>query len=144
MWHDLIHSLDPTAQYSTGADEAQLAEFKTSLGVALPEDLQALLRESNGVRDRYGFCIVWSSEEISRYNQEMRTLPLYINYYRPFVDLLFFADAGNGDRFAFPIQQEKIQQGPVFAWNHEDDTRKVVAASLKSYLEGWLSGEISV
>ena len=55
----------------------------------------------------------------------------------------FFADAGNGDRFAFPIFQEDVQQGPVFVWDHEDDTRREISISLKSYLEDWLSGKIS-
>lgn len=143
MWHELINALDPTAQYSAEASEIQFIELWNVLGITLPDDLRSLLNESNGVRDKYGFCIVWSVEEILRYNQEMRTLPLY-NAGESFRDSLFFAGAGNGDRFAFPILQGEVSQNSIFVWDHEDNTRKEVASSLRSYLEGWLSGKLSV
>jgi hypothetical protein len=144
MWRDLITALDSTAQYVVGASEIQIVALQNALGVTLPEDLRALLRESNGIRDQYGFCIVWSVEEILLYNREMRTLPQYSSYCKPFTDLLFFADAGNGDRFAFPIYQGEVPQNAIFAWDHEDDARTEIAFSLGSYLEGWLSGTLSV
>jgi hypothetical protein len=144
MWRELIHSLEPHAQYAPGASEAQIAELCGAFSLVLSEDLRTLLKESNGVQDPSGFCIIWSTEKISQYNREMRTFPHYSDFYQPFTDLLFFADAGNGDRFAFPIVQGEVQSGPVIAWDHEDDTRKDVVSSLKSYLESWLSGEMSV
>lgn len=144
MWCELIHSLEPAAQFATEANEIQFTELKATLSVTLSDDLRALLREANGVCDPYGFCIIWSIDEIARYNREMRTFPHYRKDRQPFTDFLFFADAGNGDRFAFPILQGKVQQGPVFAWDHEDNARREVASSLKSFLEGWLRGEISV
>lgn len=144
MWHEFIHSLDSTAQFAQEASEAQILESEGALGVRFPEDLKTLLYESNGVRDHYGFCIVWSLEEITQYNGEMRLLPQYSENYSSFAELLFFADAGNGDRFAFPVLQREAQQGPVLAWNHEDDMRKEVASSLQFFLEGWLNGNISV
>lgn len=144
MWLELIHSLDSTAKYASGASNIQLSELQATLDVVVPEDLRALLSESNGIQDHYGFCIIWSVNEIIRYNQEMRTFPHYSQHYKPFTDLLFFADAGNGDRFAFPVLQGEAQSSPVFAWNHENDERKERACSLRSYLEGWLSGTISI
>lgn len=150
MWRDFIQNLKATAQYpleiefADGVNEEQIRSLELKLGVALPEDLKALLYESNGISDQYGLGIVWPLEEISQYNQEMRNLPHYQNFYMSFSDLLFFADAGNGDRFAFPIIRGKVKAEAVFAWNHENDSRWEVAFSLKSYLEGWLSGKISV
>ncbi len=150
MWREFIRDLKLTAQYpieiefANGVNDGQIMALERELGITLPEDLKALLYESNGVSDQYGLGIVWPLEEIAQYNQEMRTLPHYQNFYMSFIDLLFFADAGNGDRFAFPIFQGVVQQAPVFAWDHEDDARRVIASSLKSYLEGWLCGEISV
>ena len=55
-----------------------------------------------------------------------------------------FADAGNGDQFAFPIVGGSIRGTDVFAWDHENDSRSWVAPSLQTYLEGWLSGKIKL
>ncbi len=127
-----------------GASEEQLAAIETEMGVALPKDLRDLLCESNGVRDQYGWRIVWEAEEISQYNREMRTLPQYKNTYMSFADMLFFADTGTGDRFAFPIIQGKVKATRVYAWTSGDDSRIEVAFSLKSYLERLLSGKIKL
>ena len=110
----------------------------------MPEDLASLLRESNGVIDDSSLHIIWSTEDIERYNYEMRSSREYTELYMSFADMLFFADAGNGDRFAFPIIQGKVEETAVFAWDHEDDSRVVVAYSLQSYLEGWLSGKLNI
>ncbi|HEU5383542.1 MAG TPA: SMI1/KNR4 family protein [Ktedonobacteraceae bacterium] len=143
MWRELVEALDPTAQYATGASEIQFVALRNVLGIALPEDLRALLSESNGIRDQYGFCLVWSVEEILRYNQEMRTLHQYTDR-ASFTDSLFFADAGNGDRFAFHLHEGEVRQNSIFVWDHEENTWREIASSLRSYLEGWLSGELSV
>lgn len=143
MWRELIRTLEPAAQLVSGASKTQLLELERTFHLTLPADLKTLLGESNGVRDAYGFCLIWSTEEIARYKQEMRTLSQY-NTYDPFIDFFFFADAGNGDRFAFPLHEGKVDSSIVLAWDHEDDRRRPVASSLQSYLEGWLRGEISV
>ena len=150
MWREFIQTLVPAAaypidvRYAPGVNEVQEALLEAELGFALPSDLRTLLQESNGIRDQYGSRFIWSIEEIAQYNQEMRTFPEYSKYYMSFADMFFFADAGNGDRFAFPIIQGKCQEGPIYSWDHEDDTRMEIASSLKAYLEGWLSGKMSV
>ena len=78
MWCELINEIlaqtpDPDEiQYASGAWEEQLLALETFLGVALPEDLAFLLCESNGGLDEYVLHIIWSTEEIERYNNEMR------------------------------------------------------------------------
>jgi hypothetical protein len=54
------------------------------------------------------------------------------------------ADAGNGDQFAFPILDGVARRSDVYVWNHEDDSRSWVAASLQAYLEGLLDGTIPI
>ena len=51
MWRELFHSLEPNAQYAHGASETQFLELRTTQGINLSEDLKALLREFDGVRD---------------------------------------------------------------------------------------------
>ena len=65
--------------------------------------------------------------------------------YMPLDHLLFIADAGNGDQFAFPISADgTIHRPDVFVWSHEDDSRRMVAPSLKFYFEWWLSGQLKI
>ena len=66
--------------------------------------------------------------------------PEFARLYMPFEPLLFFADAGNGDQFAFVIRDRPAD---VFVWDHESDSRSMVAPGLATYLEWWLDGRIS-
>jgi hypothetical protein len=54
----------------------------------------------------------------------------------------FFADAGNGDQFAFPIGRDGLVSEKVFVWKHEDDSRTCIARSLSHYLEKWLTQQM--
>jgi hypothetical protein len=62
----------------------------------------------------------------------------------PFDHLLFFADAGDGDQFAFGILNGEIRNPDIFVWNHENDSRTWVAPSLDVYLEWWINGKLKV
>jgi SMI1-KNR4 cell-wall len=74
----------------------------------------------------------------------MRTSAALRESYMPFENLLFFADAGNGDQFAYPIIQGASLRSDIFAWDHENDSRTWVAASLQRYIERWLTGKLSL
>jgi len=55
----------------------------------------------------------------------------------------FFADAGNGDQFFFPIQADgRINRPDVFVWDHESDSREWVANRLRHFVEEWFSGRL--
>jgi hypothetical protein len=107
----------------------------------LPEDLAALLRESNGIEGEYGAGLIWPAERIVSENLTMREDAELATLYMPFDPLLFFADAGNGDLFAL---LPTIRRPDVFVWNHEDDSRTWVAPNLAKYLEWWLTGRITL
>lgn len=64
---------------------------------------------------------------------------MFDGLYMPFDPLLFFAYAGNDDQFAFRWQTARVE---VFAWDHEDDSRRCVAPSLEKYLDWWLNGTL--
>jgi hypothetical protein len=64
--------------------------------------------------------------------------------YMSFADLVFFADAGNGDQFAFSVQSNQIRKPDTYAWNHENDSRVWVASSLRQYIEWWATGKIEL
>jgi hypothetical protein len=71
----------------------------------------------------------------------LRSSPDFANLYMPFEAMLFFADAGNGDQFAFVIRDRPAD---VFVWDHETDSRTMIAPSLATYLEWWLNGRLSI
>lgn len=68
----------------------------------------------------------------------------YRDIFMPFDHLLFFSDAGNGDLFGYVILNGSIQRDDIFVWDHETDSRKWIAFSLKDFIEGWANGRISV
>jgi SMI1/KNR4 family protein SUKH-1 len=137
MWRDLIERLDAEAEFHPPATLEQLHAVETSLGVTLPAELRELLRETNGAEVAYGTGLVWSTEEITRRNLEMRrewqrgewagTMPID--------HLFFFGDLGNGDLCFLPIAAEGIRNR-VFRWDHEDDSRINSAVSLADWLRG--------
>jgi cell wall assembly regulator SMI1 len=145
MWIEFLRGLTSECEFEAPATEQQLSTAETALGIKLPPDLRDLLRESDGVMGEYGLGLVWSLGQIVEENLRFRASPSFRDLYMPFDHLLFFADAGNGDQFAFPIHADGvIHRADVFAWNHEEDSRTWVAQSLRDYLEGWISGRITL
>ncbi|MFD8978454.1 SMI1/KNR4 family protein [Streptomyces sp. NPDC059564] len=141
MWTELVTVLSGSAAFQPAASEASLHRCASVLGHPLPEDLTALLRESNGIEGEYGDGLIWSAERIASENLSMREDRDLTTLYMPFDPLLFFADAGNGDLFAL---LPRIRRPDVFVWNHEDDSRTWVAPNLATCLEWWLTGRITL
>ncbi|GAA3687134.1 SMI1/KNR4 family protein [Nonomuraea antimicrobica] len=142
MWTALISALPDETTLHPPAPESAIRECAQLLGHRLPDQLAALLRESNGVEGAYGLGLIWPIERIAADNLAIRRnggfAPLF---YMPFDPLLFFADAGNGDQFALVPHTDRSD---VFAWNHENDSRTWVAPGLAEYLEWWLTGRIKL
>lgn len=96
------------------------------------------------VNGHYRLGLIWSFEPIVNDHLTFRTNVGFSNLYLPFDSLLFFADAGNEDQFAFPIYLSSARCQELCVWNHEDDSRTWVAPSLATYLEWWLNGTIKL
>jgi SMI1-KNR4 cell-wall len=141
MWVEKIRALLPEATFAAPASDQEISACEAALKVELDADLVGLLREANGVSDRYGAGLIWPAERIAATNQMFRTNSDFADLYMPFDALLFFADAGNGDQFAFVLRD---QRRDVFVWEHESDSRRWVAADLDTYLTWWLDGTISL
>lgn len=142
MWRELIKSLTDECEFKSPVDSESLQRAERSLGVALPEDLTALLRESNGVDGEYRLGLIWSAEQIETQNLEFRQNADFVDLYMPFDHLLFFGDGGNGDQFAFRVLGGKVDGGDVYIWNHENDSRTWCASSLRRYLELAATGQL--
>lgn len=144
MWRDFITSLTNDATFADGATQSSIAETEAALAIEFPEQLRSLLLESNGVLGEYDLGLVWSLDRIRDENLYFRNNSDFADLYMPFEHLLFFGDAGNGDQFAYPIQNGKIHRSDVFVWDHETDDRRWVAGSLKQYLQRWLDGTLTL
>ena len=110
------------------------------MGHRLPDDLRALLSETNGIEGEYGLALLWPTERIATDNVQFRTNADFADLYMPFDGLVFFADAGNGDQFFVSLSGNR----EVYVWNHEDDSRTWVASTVLRYLEAWMRGQSSM
>ena len=144
MWKEYIQSATTGYHFAKPASKTKIRQIKEKLHVDLSSDLLGLLSETNGVFDKFDCPLVWSTNQIIKDNLFFRTFNDYKDIYMPFDHLLFFSDAGNGDLFGFAVLNGSIQRDDVFVWDHETDSRKWVASSLKDFIEGWANSRISV
>lgn len=141
MWRERIERWTGEARFFAPATDEEIRSCETALGQNLAGDLGQLLRESNGVDGEFGLGLVWPVERIREVNLRFRRDGDFARLYMPFDPLVFFADAGNGDQFAFVIRDRPAD---VFAWDHETDSRRMVAPSLATYLQWWLDGSLTL
>jgi hypothetical protein len=145
MWKEYLRTITDKCKLNFPAAVDQYAAAESALGVEVPKDLCDLLCESNGISGEYGEGLIWSVERIIEENLAFRTNADFRDLYMPFDHLLFFADAGNGDQFAYTVHADGLIHRPdVFAWKHENDSRVWVAPSLKVYLEWYLFDRIEL
>jgi hypothetical protein len=143
-WRSFLARFSPALTLRDPATPEMLFSACDSLGHGLSEQLETLLTSTNGVLGEYELGLVWPISRIAADNVAFRTNEQFKELYMPFDSLLFFGDAGNGDQFALPLQGGQIRNLDVFVWNHEDDSRKWIAPSLRGFLEWWVDGKISI
>lgn len=102
-------------------------------------DLVRLLSEADGVLGEYGLGLVWPLARIVEDNLRFRHSDTFAGLYMSFEPLLFFGDAGNGDQFGYSWTTSNCE---LYAWDHEDNSRRWIAPTLERYLIGWLDGTI--
>jgi len=144
MWRERIAELASNVSFGPPGSERAVRDAEVALQVAFPESLRGLLLEADGVEGEFGLGLIWPAARICGDNVRFRKDPGFAELYMPFQPLLFFADAGNGDQFAFVVLAGAIPRPDVFVWDHENDSRTWVAPSLETYLQWWLSGRIEL
>jgi hypothetical protein len=130
-----VTKLASDAKFGPAANEAQIAGLESRMGVRIPDELRAFLKEADGVTDSYGSHAIWPIEKIESENRKFRTFDGFRDLYMPFTSLLFFGIDGGGDQFAYPIQADAtIHKHDIFRWEHETDARTWFAGNLESYI----------
>ena len=143
-WRARISSLSANAQFAGPSSPDEIANLESALGVRLPGELRTLLEETDGIVGEYGLGLVWPVSRIRQDNLRFRRSADFRELYMPFDCLLFVADAGNGDQFAYSILGGAIRRNDIFAWDHENDSRRWVAPNLGTYFEWWLTGRLTI
>lgn len=144
MWRELVSGLCNDVTFFPAASSKDVVEAGRTLGAPLPDDLAEMLLESDGIEGEYGLGLVWPLSRIIQDNLAFRSNREFKTIYMSFDSLMFFADAGNGDQFAYTVLGGRIRRPDIYVWNHEDDSRTWFAASLERYLHGWLIGDLQV
>ncbi|MFE0916099.1 MULTISPECIES: SMI1/KNR4 family protein [unclassified Streptomyces] len=132
MWREMMTKIAAEVEFGAPADEAAVEAAENALGQTLPMELSDLLRECNGVRGPDGLDVIWSAERIAQDNTALRSADDLAQLYMPFQPLVFFGDNGGGDQFAFV---RSPQRDEIFVWDHETDSRYLVAYRLDQYIE---------
>jgi hypothetical protein len=127
---------------------------KVRLGVVkLSEELEDSLNHTNGtvelimlnsVNKKLVDYLVWKTCDIIERNAQFRNSVDFIDLYEPFDDLVFLLGAGNGDLFAFKINNNITLGKEIFVYSHEDYSRSQVASNLTSFIKNWTSGTLSI
>ena len=144
MWVEKIKKYSSDCEFLPPANSQEIFLAEENLKTKLHPDLKSALMESNGVFGVYGLGLLWNIERIKMDNLSFRENQDFKELYMPFDHLMFFADAGNGDQFAYAIQGGQIIKDDIFVWNHENDSRNWVAPNLAYYLEWWLNGKMTI
>ncbi len=144
MWKEYLLSISKECQFKAPATEADIFPIKRDLNIDLPKKLADLYKETNGVFGIYGISFIWSTEQMVKENLFFRAIQKQSDSMRSLDTFLFFSDAGNGDLFGYSIENGSIQNDEIYVWDHEDDSRRVIASSLEEFIKGWILGEISV
>jgi hypothetical protein len=125
-----------------------IAELKAEFRLEeLPTDLEEFYRQTNGVDELMDGSkigeLIWPISRVIETNKDYRSDPGLKDIYMSFDQLLFVADAGNGDLFGYITLNGRFMRG-IYSWNHEDDSRTWIAADLQSFIAGWVKGTITL
>jgi SMI1-KNR4 cell-wall len=126
------------ATFNPPATEQQLIHCEQELGHLLPDELRAVLAETNGIEGEYEIDVLWSAERIAMDNTEFRSSADFSELYMPFDPLVFFADAGDGNQFAIALRGNF----EIFEWHHENDSRVWVAPTVLRFIEDFMTGKL--
>ena len=142
MWKDLIQNISTGCVYGEPASIEDIEVLEKLFSIQIPKELRSLLYETNGINDSYGYSLIWSIEKITRENLNLgeRLEDVYL----PFNNLLFFADARNGDMFGYSISDRSIKQNDIYLWNHRNNEQTQIAPSLNDFVEDWIRGKLSI
>ena len=123
--------------------ERKIREAEEIVGFPFPEELKALLRETDG--DRY---LLLSAEQIMETVKIHREILVEAfedrEEYQEKVDRhIFFATNGCGDYYCYRVRLDgTVEDTAIYLWEHEDFSVREVAKDLVDLIEKYYNDEI--
>ena len=118
-----------------GVNEIHIKAAEEKLGALFPDEYKELFKLINNpeigdwilfpIKDSLNLKKTW--DDIVRQNQEQREEALSN-------DLIAIGENGTGDKLCFRVRK-KFMQSQVYIWDHETTRARVVALSLKEFIE---------
>ena len=110
--------------------EEEIAQAEAAVGYPFPEELKALLRETDG--DHW---LLWSAREIM---ENAKLLPGFLDGCDTFEEYLekvarhiFFAGNGCGDYYCYRVLPDgQVDSSQIYIWEHETFEHHVVARDI--------------
>ncbi len=143
-----VENIDQTPVFFPPASDSEFSEAEQCLGTKLPDELQDLLAQTNGVGEKLTLAdrqiasdlgrFLFSTPEIAQITIEFRKSDLPTDL--PFNEMLFFGTP-HVDGIYFAIKQgENI----IYAWYPSEQVFRPIASTLKNFIYEWLSDKLSL
>ena len=120
----------------------ELQRVKAVLGIHISGELLALLKETNGIRDkRFGDYAVFDADQIIEYCLEHLEYVDSLGKEAP-SEFLFFSDNGCGEHFGFEVVDGQIKSSQVGVYYPIGNEYRIVAPDLYTWAIEWYSGKL--
>ena len=121
--------------------EDEITQAENAVGYPFPEELKALLRETNG--DHW---LLWSAKEMVECAEQMKGFLDVCDTYEDYLEKvgrhIFFAGNGCGDYYCYRILPTGMADGSgVYIWGHETFESHVVAKDLPDLIRKYYHGQ---
>ena len=117
------------------ADLKMITNAENRLGVTFPNELKELLMEMDGDN-----LLLLSVKQIIEDNLLIREA--LSEFYEGLDKLLFIGGNGCGDYYSYSILDGQIKSQEIVRWEHEDNSKIVVAHSLIEMIDRFYNNEI--
>jgi len=145
MYRELIEKLTKGIQWANVQDpcsEDEIQSAEAYVGFAFPEELKALLRETNG--DNW---FLLSAERIAEHVKTNREIfPEYLEpdeFEEKVNRFVFFATNGCGDYYCYRVLENgKTDPSAIYMWEHELFEVREIAKSIAELITKYYNDEV--
>jgi len=145
MYRELIEKLTKGIQWANVQDpcsEDEIQSAEAYVGCAFPEELKALLRETNG--DNW---FLLSAERIAEHVKTNREIfPEYLEpdeFEEKVNRFVFFATNGCGDYYCYRVLENgKTDPSAIYMWEHELYEVREIAKSIAELITKYYNDEV--
>lgn len=144
MYRELIANAAKNFEYwalQPSCLESEIAKAEAYIGHRFPDELRALLRETNG--DRFLLLSADEMVEHVRINREVLAENLDEDVYAETENFIFFATNGIGDYYCYKtLDNGDTDESAIYIWEHETFEYHKVATDLAELIIKYYNDEV--